>query len=175
MVGNDPVNRVDYLGLATEYDSSDEAARVALTLAKELTRQSDDKSKARQNPIVSRQKDKFPRGKLGNEYGGLICAKKSCEVKYIFTGPISGDTGVVNPDKAPCPEGWFKTGEYHTHPGGGQPPQPDLTRSNVPNKDGSKQKNYVGDGREGGGDDYVYGPGEPGPGGVPSYIINSFR
>ena len=50
MVGNDPLNYDDFLGLAPEFASSDEAARVALTKAKDLTRQSDDRNPIRQKP-----------------------------------------------------------------------------------------------------------------------------
>jgi RHS repeat-associated protein len=174
-VANDGVNWVDHLGLASfgpggmgppqAFDSSDAAGRDALDSAREATKESD-------NPDKRKWLEKRaggPPGKYGFEYCGLIC--KKCidgQMKYINTGPRTDNSrGTCNPDKAPCPDGWEKSGEYHTHPDGKPPSPDDKTKTRV------GDENYVGSGTDGG-SDYKYTKTQQPGTGIPQNNVSPF-
>lgn len=181
MVGNDAMNWVDILGLlSVEYNSKDEAARAALMEAKDLARKSHD-AHLKKFPLLQKlidrdpNADKFKRGRFSVEYGGLICSKRSCEKKFAYTGPITdNDGGRVRPENAPCPEGWDMVSTYHTHPDNNGPSRDDKTKTRQGTDDGSPREDYQGGAAEGD-NDWKYGPGKPGLGGVPTYDVNPFK
>jgi len=118
-VGNNGINRWDYLGLTPLaggiYDSIDEAAREALAHSVWLTR-----------ALIPR----------GVEYCGILCCKNR---KFAFTKPKRGlefeevakethqtveyvkenNLGWCDPD-ATCPDDWKRVGYYHSHPETGE-------------------------------------------------------
>ena len=146
---NDVINYVDHLGLAGEYGTEEEAAKAALAEDKEQTKQSDDLSKRDKLRVAQGR----PQGWFGVEYCGLICAKKGggCEgSKFTYTGPRTDhSTGTCNPDLAPCPEGWNKVGEHHSHPDASTPSKTDHSKIPI------GMTGYVGSG-SGTGPDYKY-------------------
>lgn len=153
MVGNDMVNREDYLGLvAGVYDANPhgdlEGDDVRIDQLEEVrslvfegvwdSRDAAGEYGARAAVFLTQW---GPRVAYRNyvrevEYGGRVCChcedwNGKMELKYTLTGPYTSLLlyAVFHGNKEPCPKGSVQVGEYHSHPNANGPSDGDYNRN----------------------------------------------